>query len=190
MQLLWRYHGPLRLLTYGNDQQNKGVVEHCKHQSSETSIKLAKPQKGRESRLGEDEREERNALFLGVPGWLDEGASASFSSVTAACPLPTRWDLLVGIWLFPTSGQLSASVTEDKRCGDRGSSFRDEGVVPALDPDVDDDAPLRLDDDGVWVDCALAEPRGSGCREPDDAADESQGGDAARGTCDDTVCGG
>jgi hypothetical protein len=81
-------------------------------------------------------------------------------------------------------------VTEDKRCGDRRSSFRDEGVVPALDPDVDDDAPLTLDDDGIWVDCTLAEPRGSGCREPDDVVDESQGGDAARGTCDDAVCGG
>jgi len=61
--------------------------------------------------------------------------------------------------------------------------------VPVLDPDVDDDAPLTFDDDGVCVDCTVAEPRGSGCRKPDDAADESQGGDAARGTCDDAVCG-
>lgn len=128
-----------------------------------------------------------------MPGWLEVGTSASFSSATAACPLPMRWGLPVDdIGLFPTSGQLSASVTEDERCGDKRSSFRDEGVVPVLDPDDDDDAPLRLDDDGVWEDCTLAEPRRSGCREPvdaaDDAADESQGGDAARGTCDDEVC--
>ena len=101
-----------------------------------------------------------------------------------------RWGLPEDIWLFPTSGQLSASVTEDERCGDKRSSFRDEGVVPVLDPDVDDDAPLRVDDDGVWVD-TLAEPRRSACLEPDaaadDAADESQGGDAARGTCDGAV---
>lgn len=149
------------------------------------SIKLAKSQEERESRPG---REEKDALFLGVPGWLDEGASAaSFSSATAACPLPTRWDLPVDIWLFPTSGQLSASVSADECCGDRGSSFRDEGVVPVLDPGVDDDAPLRLDDDVVWVDCTLAEPKGSGCREPEDVADESQGGDVARGTCDGAV---
>ena len=98
-----------------------------------------------------------------------------------------------GVWLFPTSGQLSASVTEDERCGDRRSSFRDDGVVPVLDPDDDDDAPLRLDDDGVWEDCTLAEPKKSGCREPvdatDDAADESQEGDVARGICDDAACG-
>ena len=80
-------------------------------------------------------------------------------------------------------------MTEDECCGDRRSSFRDEGVVPALDPDVDDDAPLRLDDDEVWVDGTLAEPRGSCCREPDDTVDESQGGEAARGACDDAVCG-
>jgi hypothetical protein len=93
------------------------------------------------------------------------------------------------MWLFPTSGQLSTSVTKDERCGDRGSSFRNEGVVPALDTGVDDDAPLRLDDDGLWVDCTLAEPRGSGCCEPDDTIDESRGGDVVRGTCDGGVCG-
>jgi hypothetical protein len=94
------------------------------------------------------------------------------------------------MWLFPTSGQLSTSVTKDERWGDRGNSFRDEGVVPVLDPGVDDDAPLRLDDDGLWwVDGTLAEPRGSGCREPDNTIDESRGGDAVRGTCDDGVCG-
>jgi len=105
------------------------------------------------------------------------------------CPLPTRWDLPIEMWLFPTSGQLSTSVTEDERCGDRGSSFRDEGVVPVLDPGVDNDAPLRLDDEGLWANCTLAEPRGSGCREPDGTVDESRGGDVARGTCDDGICG-
>ncbi len=129
-----------------------------------------------------------------MPGWLDEGASAffssaSFPSATVAYPFPTRWDLLVGRWLFPTSGQLSTSVTKDERCGDGGSSFRDEGVVSVLDPGVDDDVPLRLDDDGLWVDCTLAEPCESGCRESDDAIDESRDGDGARGTCDDAVCG-
>ena len=93
------------------------------------------------------------------------------------------------MWHFPTSGQLSTSVTKDERCGDRRSSFRDEGVVPVLDPGVDDDAPLRLDNEGLWVDCTLAELTGSGCREPDDAIGESRGGDVARGTCDDGVCG-
>jgi hypothetical protein len=80
-------------------------------------------------------------------------------------------------------------VTKDERCGDRERSFRDEGVVPVLDPGVDDDAPLRLEDEGLWVDCTLAEPRESGCREPDDTIDESRGGDVVRGTCDDGVCG-
>ena len=94
------------------------------------------------------------------------------------------------MWLFPTSGQLSTSATKDERCGDRRSSFRDEGIVPVLEPGVDDDAPLRLDDDGLWVDCTLAaEPTGSGCPEPDDTIDRSRGGDVARGTCDDVVCG-
>lgn len=79
-------------------------------------------------------------------------------------------------------------MTKDERCGDRGRSFRDEGVVPVLEPGVDDDPPLRLDDDGLWVDCTLAEPKGSGCREPDDRIDESRGGDVARVTCDDGVC--
>ena len=102
-----------------------------------------------------------------------------------------RWVLPLGMWLFPTSGQLSTSVTKDERCGDRGSSFRDEGVVPVLDPGVDDDAPLRLDGDGLCVvDGTLAEtPRGSGCREPDDTIDESRGGEAARGTCEEGGCG-
>jgi hypothetical protein len=174
LKFLWRYHNPLGLLTYEDDQQDKREVEHCKHQSSKTSIKLAKPQ-------GEGSRPEKvnaNVLFFGVPGWLDEEASAffssaSFSSATATCPLPTRWDLPVGMWLFPTSGQLSTSVTKDERCGDKRSSFRDEGVVPVLDPGVDEDAPLTLDDDGLWVDCTLAELRGSGCRVPDDTIDDS-----------------
>jgi hypothetical protein len=47
LKLIWRYRDPLGLLTYEDDQQNKGKVEHCKHQSSETSIKLAKLQKRR-----------------------------------------------------------------------------------------------------------------------------------------------
>lgn len=93
------------------------------------------------------------------------------------------------MWILPTSGQLSTSATKDERCGDRRSSFRDEGVVPVLDTGVDDDAPLRLDDDGLWVDCTLAEPTGSGGREPDDTIDESRGGDVGRGTCDDGTCG-
>ena len=58
-----------------------------------------------------------------------------------------------------------------------------------LDPGVDDDAPLRLDDDGLWVDCTLTELTGSVCRETDITIDESRGGDVARGTCDDVVCG-
>lgn len=101
-----------------------------------------------------------------------------------------RWDLLVGILPLPTSGQLSASATKGSECGDRGRSFRDEGVVPALDPDADvDEAPLRLDEEVDWVDCALAEITTSGCREPEGAPDGSRGGDGARGTWDGAACG-
>ena len=113
--------------------------------------------------------------------WLD--VRYMLPELQGGCQLP------VEMWLFPTSGQLSTSVTEDERCGDRRSSFRDEGVVPVLDPGVDNDAPLRLDDEGLWANCTLAEPRGSGCREPDGTVDESRGGDVARGTCDDGICG-
>src|SRR6266852_3907423 len=81
LEFLWRYHDPLGLLAYEDDQHNKREVEHCKHQSPKTSIKLAKPQ-GEGSRPEQVNAREKDVLFLGVPGWLDEGASAFFSSAS------------------------------------------------------------------------------------------------------------
>lgn len=63
-------------------------------------------------------------------------------------------------------------------------SFRDEGVVLVLGPDdVEDDAPLRLGDNGgFWVERTLAEAITSDCREPDDRATGFWGGDGPCGT--------
>jgi hypothetical protein len=128
----------------------------------------------------------KDALFLGVPGWLGESPSLSFSSTSFTSagpvyPLLTRRDLPAEVCLFPTSGQLSASSTGGG-CG-RGS-LREEGVVPVLGLDADDapDAPLRTDGEvGIFP---LAETGKSGCREPEEVEEGSRVGDGIRGTCD------
>ena len=70
LKLLWRYRNPLGLFTYEDDQQNKGKVEHCKHQSSETSIKLEKSQERRKSRPGKVNAKKRTHSFLACPDGL------------------------------------------------------------------------------------------------------------------------
>ena len=134
-----------------------------------------------------------DAPFLGVPGWLEESPSLSFSSASFAStgpvyPLLTRGDLPADVWHFPTSGQLSASSTGGG-CG-RGS-LREEGVVPVLGLDVDDapDAPLRPDGEAGMSDRTLAETGISGCREPEEGEEGSREGDGTRNTCDWVICG-
>lgn len=68
LELLWRYHNPLGLLTYetaNTTQALKNVsIDHWnKHETDKAQVE-------KKRQAWRDERERKDALFLGVPGWL------------------------------------------------------------------------------------------------------------------------